>query len=89
MKLYSCKFKGSAIGVLPFSECWSCSDVALPGRLLGALLGLGNLTVLFCRNDRALDAAGGLENLLYCDANPAKVRVYVKLDRWCYTVMLI
>ena len=55
---------------------WSCSDVGVPGRLVGAL-GLGgnppHPSFLCGRNRLALDAAGGLENLLYFDANPSKV----------------
>ena len=57
----------------------SCSDVGVPGRLVGAL-GLGgnppHPSFLCGRNRLALDAAGGLENLQYCDANPTKVRKY-------------
>ena len=56
--------------------CRSCSDVGVPGRLVGAL-GLGShptLPLIFCGGDAwPLDAAGGLENLQYCDANSTKV----------------
>ena len=55
---------------------WSCSDVGVPGRLVG-VVELGNHPdhppSLCGRDGWTLDAAGGLENLQYCDANPTKV----------------
>ena len=55
---------------------WSCSDVGVPGRLVG-IVELGNHpdhpSSLCGGDDWALDAAGGLEDLQYCDANPTKV----------------
>ena len=54
----------------------SCSDVGVPGRLVG-VVELGNHPdhppSLCGRDGWTLDAAGGLENLQYCDANPTKV----------------
>ena len=56
---------------------WSCSDVGVPGRLVG-VVELGNHpdhpSSLCGGDDWALDAAGGLEDLQYCGANPTKVR---------------
>ena len=55
---------------------WSCSDVGVPGRLVGVVV-LGNHpdhpSSLCGGDDWALDAAGGLENLQYCDENSTKV----------------
>ena len=55
---------------------WSCSDVGLPGRLVGSVE-LGNHPdhppSLCGGHGWPLDAAGRLENLQYCDPNPTKV----------------
>ena len=58
-----------------FSECWCgfCSDVGVSRRLVGLGSSPPHPPFVFRRNGRALDAAGGLENLLYFDANPSKV----------------
>ena len=72
--------------VLPFQSAGvgPGSDVGDSGMLLGAL-GLDSSpphpSFLFGRNGRALDAAGGLENLLYFDANPSKVS-WIYLMTW-------